>query len=85
VPFSFNGKTQHQSTFTSKLVSFFSAKLVMIADFEHAAVHWEQGDSLSPYLLSDGLLTMFPLNERIIGPDGKTEVLKSSNNKELFQ
>jgi hypothetical protein len=47
-PFYFNDATMHQSTFTSKLVSFFSRKLTMIADFVPAARQWADGDKLTP-------------------------------------
>jgi hypothetical protein len=78
-------KTQHQSTFTSKLVSFFSAKLVMIADFEHAAKHWVEGDSLTPYLLSDALLTFTRLFPYLLGGTSGTSLLTKSGRNILME
>ena len=49
-----------QSTFTSKLVSFFSQKLIMIADFEHSAKKWPVGEKLTKFLLIEALRAMFP-------------------------
>ncbi len=84
--FYFNDATMHQSTFTSKLVSFFSQKLTMIADFEHSAKKWPLtplGEKLTKYLMFEALRACFPTDGKVLGPDGKTLVPKSSNNKTI--
>ena len=79
--FYFNDASMHQSTFTSKLVSFFSRKLTMLAVFVHAAKKWAEGETLSPWDLVDAMINMFPTDAKVLGPDGKSHVAKSSNNK----
>jgi hypothetical protein len=81
--FYFNDATMHQSTFTSKLVSFFSRKLIQLADFVHAAKKWAEGETLSPWDLTDAIINMFPTDAKVLGPDGKSYVAKSSNNKTI--
>ncbi len=81
VPFYFNNATMEQSLFVGKLVTFFSQKMVILADFEHAAKKWPKGEELTKYQLIEALINMFPTDVYIEGPDGKTQVLKSSNNK----
>jgi hypothetical protein len=81
--FYFNDATMPQNTFTSKLVSFFSRKITMIADFKHSAVHWDETDELSKWDITDAMINMFPTDAKVAGPDGKTLVPKSSNNKTI--
>jgi hypothetical protein len=80
VEFYFNDATMHQSTWLPKIVKFFAEKLVMIADFEHAAKHWPEGDKFTNHHQSEAFIKMFPVSEETMGPDGKTKVKKSSNN-----
>jgi hypothetical protein len=52
----------------------------MLADFQHAARHWMDGEKLSKFKQIEALTKMFPIDEETLGPDGKTKVKKSSNN-----
>ena len=85
VTFYFNDATMNQDTFTSKLVKFFADKLVMLADFAHAAEHWVIGDELTAFMLQDVITALFPVDDKIDSKDGKTKVLKSSNNAVIRQ
>jgi hypothetical protein len=76
----FNDATMHQSTWLPKLVKFFAEKLVMLADFEHAAKFWSDGDKFTNHQQSEAMIKMFPIDEMTMGPDEKTKVKKSSNN-----
>ncbi len=69
--FYFNDATMLQSTFTPRLVRFFSEKLTMLADFEHAARHWKDGEILSKFMQLDSLSKMFPTDEETVGLTAK--------------
>jgi len=83
VKFYFNDARMEQSTFTPKLVKFFTEKLTMLGDFAISAKYWEENDKLTRVMLYDALVAMFPVDDKITAKDGKTLVLRSSNNAKI--
>ena len=77
--FYFNDATMQQSTFTSKLVSFFSQKLIMIADFEHSAKKWPVGEKLTKFLLIEDTPPQIYSTTGLKSDTWKTNTNSSSN------
>lgn len=81
--FFFKDATTHQIKFTPKLQKFCNDFVQMIQDFSFNWDRWPATEELTPRMMKDAFFECFLNNETQLGPDGKTNVPKSSNLAEI--